>query len=271
VVPEEKGILLLYKPRAVVTTLSDPEGRRTIADWLTKNYKSYFPVGRLDYDSSGLVILTNDGELAQRLMHPRYELPRVYKAKVEGIVSEETVAKFPQGIRLDDGMAKGFAKILSAEGKYTWLEIEVREGRNHLVRRMCDKVGHHVDTLVRISHGPFKLHRMKPGEVNKLSEREYLYFRRKVMDVEAVQPGVSRQVTGADTSPESRPIRRSPTGEVLTASDAGRAVRVAGRPTGRKPRGGGFRKSSGRPARGKAARSGMRGGARRSSRGGFRK
>lgn len=175
----EKGIMLLYKPKGVVTTLSDPEGRRTIADYLTKQYKSYFPVGRLDYESSGLIILTNDGDLGERLLHPRYELTRVYKVKVEGRMPQAVVDQISSGVELDDGIAKGEARIIANEGPYTWIEIRVREGRNRLVRRIMDELGFPVDSLVRIAHGPFKLGKMKPGEINKLTDREYRYFRNK--------------------------------------------------------------------------------------------
>jgi 23S rRNA pseudouridine2605 synthase len=175
----DKGIMLLYKPKGVVTTLSDPEGRRTIADYLTKHYKSYFPVGRLDYESSGLIILTNDGDLGERLLHPRYELTRIYKVKVEGRMPEAVATQICNGVDLEDGIAKGQARILSTEGKYTWVEIRVKEGRNRLVRRIMDRVGFPVDSLVRIAHGPFKLGSMKPGELKKLTEREYKYFKTK--------------------------------------------------------------------------------------------
>lgn len=175
-----KGVMLLNKPRGVVSTLSDPEGRPTIADFLTKHYRSYFPVGRLDWDSTGLMLLTNDGELAELLMHPRYQFDRVYHARVEGSVSEELLKKFEKGIKLRDGMAFGVARIVGNNEATTWVEIRVREGRNRLVRRMFDEIGHSVVKLKRIEYGPFRLGKLDVGEVRPLTEKEYAQIRRKV-------------------------------------------------------------------------------------------
>ena len=163
-----------------MSTLSDPEGRRSIADFLTKQYVSYYPVGRLDYDSTGLVILTNDGELADRLMHPRYGFIRTYMARVEGHVSDRTIEKIRTGVTLQDGPAKAEAEIEENRGDSTWVRISVGEGRNRLIRRIMEKVEHPVMKLKRIGHGPFKLGSIRPGEMKKLSEREYRYFREKV-------------------------------------------------------------------------------------------
>lgn len=179
--PAPKGIVLFHKPKHVVSTLDDPQGRPSIKDYLTKHYKSYFPVGRLDFESTGLVILTNDGELADRLLHPRYGLERVYEARVAGTVAPRTLAKLSRGILLEDGMARAEAEILNNAEDSTWLRIRVHEGRNRLIRRIMEKVHHPVSKLKRVSHGPFTLHRLKPGEMRKLTEREYSYFHRKVM------------------------------------------------------------------------------------------
>jgi 23S rRNA pseudouridine2605 synthase len=179
-----KGILLFYKPRAVVSTLSDPEGRKTIADYLTKQYVSYYPVGRLDYDSTGLVVLTNDGELAERLMHPRYGLERMYLVRVEGKVSEATIKKVARGVTLADGPARAVIEIEEERPDSTWLKVKVTEGRNRLVRRIMERVGNPVMKLKRVMHGPFKLGRLRPGAIQKLTEREYYYFRAKVFGEE---------------------------------------------------------------------------------------
>ena len=117
----EKGVMLLNKPRGVVSTLSDPEGRRTVGDFLSKKYVSYFPVGRLDWDSTGLMLLTNDGELAERLMHPRYEFQRVYHARVEGSVSVATLLKLQRGIRLSGSVVKASSSILKTDPSSTWV------------------------------------------------------------------------------------------------------------------------------------------------------
>ena len=185
--PASKGVILLNKPRGVVSTLDDPEGRPTVADYLTKHYQSYFPVGRLDWDSTGLIILTNDGEFAERLMHPRYGVERVYHARVEGSVSGATLGKMALGVKLPDGIVQSIAKIISNDGKTTWLEVRVREGRNRVVRRMCERVGHPVMKLRRVSYGPFRIGKLVPGQIRVLTQKEYENARKKIMgDVQVV-------------------------------------------------------------------------------------
>jgi 23S rRNA pseudouridine2605 synthase len=181
VFPEHKGIILLNKPVGVITSKSDPEGRRTVMEFLTKKYRSYFPVGRLDYDTSGLLILTNDGELAEVLMHPRYEFRRVYLAEVRGHFPEEVGDKIYRGIQLDDGRARADILIKANYEDSTLLEVVVEEGRNRMVRRIFDRVGFPVKKLKRVVHGPFKLGGLKTGEIKKLSEAEYQRFRSQVL------------------------------------------------------------------------------------------
>ena len=180
VTPAPKGVLLLHKPPGVISTLSDPEGRRSIADYLTKHYRSYFPVGRLDWDSAGLVVLTNDGDLANHLLHPRFEIERVYHARVEGIPTQKTLEILAKGVKLSDGPAACQASILEVSGDHTWVEVTLSEGRNRIVRRIFDHVGHPVDKLKRISHGPFRIGALRPGDVRRLTEREYLRLKRIV-------------------------------------------------------------------------------------------
>ena len=179
--PSHHGVLLLNKPRGVICTLSDPQGRRTVSYYLSKNYESYFPVGRLDRDSIGLLILTNDGELAQRLLHPKYEFPRVYRVLVQGEVPEHVLTAIETGVRLDDGIAKAKVEYLGIDEEGTRLEITIKEGRNRIVRRMMEKLRHPVISLKRISHGPFHLGKLKLGEVRKLTEKEYEQIRDRVM------------------------------------------------------------------------------------------
>lgn len=187
------GVLLFYKPRGVVSTLSDPEGRPNLSDYLTKHFASYFPVGRLDFDSSGLMILTNDGEMAERLMHPRYEFERTYLARVAGSVSHSVLEKLARGVRLVDGPAKAQARIVAPprdvrrpgarepEEVSTWIEITVGEGRNRLVRRIMERVEHPVIKLRRIAHGPFHIGKLKPGQMRQLTQEEYERIRRKIV------------------------------------------------------------------------------------------
>jgi len=176
-----KGIILLNKPRGVVSTLSDPEGRRSVAEFLTKHYRSYFPVGRLDWDSTGLMVLTNDGEIAERLMHPKFGFQRIYQARVEGSVSQETLGKVARGVRLSDGVVKALASIIRNDENSTWIEVSIHEGRNRVVRRLFEKLGHPVIKLKRTVYGPFKLGSLQVGQHRVLTMKEYQQARRKVM------------------------------------------------------------------------------------------
>lgn len=188
-----KGIMLLNKPRGVVSTLHDPEGRRTVADFLTKHYKSFFPVGRLDWDSTGLMVLTNDGEIAERLMHPRFAFERTYQARVEGSVSEDVLSKLSRGIRLSDGLVKAQASVLRNDEGSTWVEVSIREGRNRVVRRAFEKLGHPVMKLKRTKYGPFRLGSLQVGQVRVLTLKEYQQVRRKVMMQGEEEPQNERQ------------------------------------------------------------------------------
>ncbi len=194
-----KGIMLLNKPRGVVSTLSDPEGRRCVADFLTKHYRSYFPVGRLDWDSTGLMVLTNDGDVAERLMHPRFGFERVYHARVEGAVTVALLSKLEQGVKLSDGVVKATGSILRNDDASSWVEVRIREGRNRVVRRVFEKLGHPVMKLKRIVYGPFKLGRLQVGEVRVLTRKEYEEARMKVLrakqetGVEVAERQIDRQ------------------------------------------------------------------------------
>ena len=200
--PAPKGILLLNKPRGVVSTLSDPEGRRTVSEFVTKHYASYFPVGRLDWDSTGLIILTNDGEMAEKLMHPRFGFERVYEARVEGSVPQAALDKLRKGIRLSDGLVQAEATIMSNDENTTWVEVRIKEGRNRVVRRVFEKLGHSVMKLKRTVYGPFKIGRLQVGQVRVLTAREYLQVRRKVMTFKG------EESSPAEREPKVKPERR---------------------------------------------------------------
>jgi 23S rRNA pseudouridine2605 synthase len=166
-------VLALHKPVGVVTTLSDPEGRPTIRSLLPDRFERVFPVGRLDFHSSGLLLLTNDGDLASRLLHPRNRIPRTYRVKVSGHPSAPTLARMRHGVKLDDGVT-GTAQVdverlLPAKA---WLRITVREGKRREIRRLCEAVGHRVDRLTRIRFGPIELGPLEPGAWRPLDERE---------------------------------------------------------------------------------------------------
>ena len=174
--PRRHRYLALNKPRGVVATMDDPEGRRTIADLLdTRQLRNerLFHVGRLDTDSEGLLIMTNDGDLAQRLAHPSYEVPKTYIAEVAGVVSEQTLKRLRRGITLEDGPVKPTSvKIVSSVGDKTLLKITLQEGRNRIVRRTMEAVGHPVRRLSRIGIGPVRLGNLKVGEYRELTREE---------------------------------------------------------------------------------------------------
>ena len=175
------GVLLMNKPEKVISTMSDPEGRRTVKHLLPRGFESFFPVGRLDWESTGLMIFTNDGELADRMLHPRFQCPRTYHIRVKGHVTKETLAKIREGVVLEDGLISAKAKFLPSEGKGTWLELQLTEGRNRIVRRLMDKLRHPVVKLRRVKYGPFSLGRMKPGQVYELPLADYKKARSAVM------------------------------------------------------------------------------------------
>jgi pseudouridine synthase len=156
----------LHKPIGVVSTLKDPHGRPTVRDLLRGVQERVFPVGRLDYASSGLLLLTNDGELTERLLHPRYQVPRTYHAKVSGVPTPAVLQALRQGVRLEDGTVSGPAvvRILHKSETKSWLELTLREGRNREVRHMCAAVGYAVENLVRVSFGPLGLNDLPVGK-----------------------------------------------------------------------------------------------------------
>ena len=178
----ERGILLLHKPTGVVSTLEDPEGRPTVGDFLDRRTKGYFPIGRLDWDTSGLVILTNDGDLANRLAHPRFGFERVYEVKVKGQIPEWAVQKIERGVKLEDGFVKAKVVVRGGGVTHSWLQITVVEGRNRLVRRIFERVGYPVLKLKRVRFGPFHLGKLRIGQVQPLTEKDYERFRSKVFD-----------------------------------------------------------------------------------------
>ncbi len=180
-VADQPLYILLHKPTNVVTTLSDPEGRPTVRQLLPEVRARVFPVGRLDFHSSGLLLLTNDGELALRLTHPRYGVRKTYRVKVKGTPTAETLAQLAAGVRLDEGKtAPAEVRIERAREGKTWLEITLGEGRRREVRRMCESVGHPVEKLIRVRLGPLTLGKLPPGQHRMLTEREVLELRRTV-------------------------------------------------------------------------------------------
>lgn len=172
--PEKKKVyIIMHKPRGYVTTVSDPEGRKTVLDLLDGVEERVYPVGRLDYDSSGLLLLTNDGDFANLLMHPKHEILKVYIVTVKGKPSEESLERLRKGIRIDGYVtAPAFVRVLNVYENKTKLEITIHEGRNRQIRKMCEKIGHPVVRLKRVAYGALELGNLKPGEWRYLTDRE---------------------------------------------------------------------------------------------------
>ena len=169
VAPEPREVWLVNKPAGVVSTASDTHGRSIVTE-LVESERRLYPVGRLDADTTGLILLTNDGELANRLTHPRFGMPRVYRARVEPAqVPEAALRRLREGVELDDGRTSP-AKVHQAGPGV--LELTIAEGRKRQVRRMCEAVGHPVVELERVAFGPLRLGSLGPGEARLLTPAE---------------------------------------------------------------------------------------------------
>ena len=170
--------LVLNKPRGVVSTMSDPEGRPTLTDYVADRPERLFHVGRLDTDTDGLIFLTNDGDFAQRLAHPSYEIDKTYVAEVTGVVTKETLQLLRDGVMLDDGpVTVSAARVISShapseKNSRSIVEVVIHEGRNRIVRRLLDHVGHPVKQLTRTRIGPVAIGRLKQGSLRELDLAE---------------------------------------------------------------------------------------------------
>ena len=169
--PQASVYLLLNKPKGVVTTRHDPEGRVTVMDLVPK-VAGLFPVGRLDVTTEGLLLLTNDGAFALRVSHPRYEVPRVYHAKVRGTPTTETLERLRKGVRVE-GERLAFDRVRLLEGgNNSWIEVSLHEGKHHEVKRLLEAVGHPVSKLRRVALGPLTDRGLEPGQFRALTPRE---------------------------------------------------------------------------------------------------
>ncbi|PWI56609.1 pseudouridine synthase [Sulfoacidibacillus thermotolerans] len=173
--------ILLYKPIRTVTTVHDPQGRKTVLDCIEGVSERLFPVGRLDYQTSGALLLTNDGELANRLMHPRYGVVKTYEAIVEGEVSIQAKQQLERGIKIDGkNTAPAKVNLKGTDGQTTKLAISLHEGRNRQVRKMLEAVGHPCLKLTRTHYGMLHLQGLRPGEWRFLTPREISQLQRQV-------------------------------------------------------------------------------------------
>jgi pseudouridine synthase len=189
--PERHTYLMLHKPRGYLTTMSDPEGRPTIKEFLKRSRGRLFPVGRLDFNTEGLLLLTDDGELARDLMDPQNKVEKLYRAKVRGCPGEVALNRLRGGVTLEGRKSRPARARLAQPGNNAWVEIAVVEGRKHQVRRMLEAVGHPVVKLRRISYGGIPLGRLEVGALRPLTADELTRLRRAIR-------GPSRQ--GSDSA-----------------------------------------------------------------------
>lgn len=172
---EKKVYYLLYKPRGVISAAKDNKGREVVTDYLKDVPERLYPVGRLDYDTSGLLILTNDGDFANQMMHPRYKVDKTYVAKVEGLITPDSIKKLRNGVVIDGKTtSRARAKIISRDAKKNTsiVSLTIHEGRYHQVKKMFDAVGHRVQKLSRITYGTLTLDGLTSGEYRELSHNE---------------------------------------------------------------------------------------------------
>ena len=169
----EHAYLAFNKPIGVVSTMHDPQGRPSLFDYVGERSARLFHVGRLDVDTEGLLLLTNDGELAHRLSHPSYGVGKTYLAEVQGPVARDVGKRLRAGVALEDGIVQADSfRIVSTSGGRNMVEVSLHEGRKHVVRRMLAEVGHPVSRLVRTDIGPISLGNLKPGKHRRLSQQE---------------------------------------------------------------------------------------------------
>ena len=202
--PSVRRYLLLNKPRGYVTTRSDPQHRKTVLDLIPNVADYVYPVGRLDYDSEGLLLLTNDGDLAARLTHPRHGVPRVYEATVRGVPSEARLRRLAAGVPVDGQRAapagvRLLANRFARRTDESRVRIVLREGRNRQVRRMLEAIGHPVRRLRRVEMGPLRLGRLRPGAVRELLVSEVAALQRAARQTPARRPPAGRR------APSGRP------------------------------------------------------------------
>lgn len=175
---ETKEYYLLFKPVGYITTSKDDRGRKTVLD-LVETKTRVYPVGRLDVNTSGLLLLTNDGELANRLTHPSFEVEKTYNALIEGEIDEKALESLRNGVVLEDGLTRpAKVKLIKTEGRKSYVAIAIHEGKNRQVRRMFEAVGHRVLSLRRVKVGNISLKGMEKGQIRPLTDDEVAYLKR---------------------------------------------------------------------------------------------
>lgn len=181
-IENERIVLMLNKPKDVISSAKDPQGRKTVLDLIPDKFPRLYPVGRLDYESEGMILLTNDGELANKITHPKNEVRKVYSVWVFGYPSKDTMSKFSKGVELEDGTTAPAEIKLIKKGKTTsQMEVAIKEGKKRQIRRMFDALGHPVSRLVRTQIGELKMGILEEGKYKKLKEQEIkkIFFKKE--------------------------------------------------------------------------------------------
>ncbi len=211
VVAEPAVYVLIHKPRGVVTTMNDPEGRPSIREILAPIGARVYPVGRLDFATSGVLFATNDGDFADGMMHPKKAVPKTYVVKVSGVMQPKDLDRWREGIRLEDGVTlPAKLKLLRHEGDKTWFELTIREGRNQQIRRMGEASGFPVMRLARLSFAGISAEGLRPGEWRYLAPDELVDLKKEY--------GVPKRIVDAEMRPagRTRPRKAGPRGEQRT-------------------------------------------------------
>ena len=203
--PREQVYVLLYKPKGYLTSMADPEGRPMVTELLPATLGRIHPVGRLDFNTEGLLLLTDDGDFTNYITSARNRVEKVYEAKVKGIPPDNAIERVRRGIRLDDGERAAPVEITKLDETRTnaWFQVVLHEGRNQQIRRMFDAIGHSVIKLARVRIGPLRNEKLKPGEWRFLTLPEVRRFRR------AAASGPSRNTSGSLKKPVATKNRRS--------------------------------------------------------------
>lgn len=223
---EKTVTVLLNKPRGVVCTVSDPEGRETVLDLVSKIKARLYPVGRLDFATSGALLLTNDGELSYALTHPKHEVEKTYLLKIKGQVTEEILQKWRDGVDIGDVVTRP-AQVFKVEEEenYTWVEMTIKEGRNRQIRRMAEAVGLEVNKLKRISFAGLTIEKLRVGHYRELTTKELARLKR-----DYVNP--VKKTKKNDPEPEEK--GRTP-GRVTSSNQKGKTVQPRQKGWGKSP------------------------------------
>lgn len=225
---EENVYFMVHKPRGMVTTLSDPEGRPALSELLRDIEQRVYPVGRLDFHTSGALLLTNDGDLAQALLHPSKEVPKTYVAKLNHKIDDRGIYALRSGITLDDGYHTRPASVIELreeEGK-SWLELTITEGKNRQIHRMVEAIGARVMRLSRLSFAGISTEGLRPGQIRPLEQEEIYALRRHYLGAKAVAP---KPVLPAASKPQQ--TSRTQAGKKVDTFDSKRSPRHKKGPT----------------------------------------